>query len=145
MRFASSKLQKTMELRAEQQRRATLTQPLICDLQTPSCKRPWKYVRSSNMEQQWRSHPNAIYKQRGAEDHRTTCAQQRGVTLMQPLQCNLQAPEYRSQYKSVSKTEVSPGQVQNQRMSAPKPKKKYDFETFLKANIKGTSTAPKSR
>ena len=61
MPFASSKLQKTMKLRAQQRHRATVTQPLQCDLQALSCKRPWNYVRTSNAEQPWcSSHSNAI-------------------------------------------------------------------------------------
>ena len=74
LRFANSKVQKTMKLRAEQQRRATLTQPLQCDLQTPSCKRQWNCTRSSNIE--WWSDFNAICKQWAAKDHRTTSKQQ---------------------------------------------------------------------
>ena len=67
IRPASSKLQETMKLRAEQQRRATLTQPLQCDLQTSSCKRSWK--------------PGAQQQQR--------------ATMTQPLQCDLQAARYK--------------------------------------------------
>jgi hypothetical protein len=43
MRFASSKLQKTIELHARQQGRASMMHPPHCDLQTRSCKTSKNY------------------------------------------------------------------------------------------------------
>ena len=72
--FASSALQKTIQLHVQQQRRATLMQPLQYDLQAASCKRQWKYVRGSNTEQLWCRHSNGICKHQLAEANRITLA-----------------------------------------------------------------------
>ena len=41
------KVQKTMEIRLQQQRRASLTQPLECNLQAPGCKSQKNYAGNS--------------------------------------------------------------------------------------------------
>ena len=107
----------------------TLAQSVQCDLQAESCKRPWNYVSNSNIEQLRRSHSNAFASselRKTSELQKTIelpVQQQRRATLMQPLQCNLQAPGCRSQWIYVGKTAASPSQnlLQNQ-ISAPKPK-----------------------
>ena len=68
------RLQKNVELLAQQQCRATLTQPLQCKLKAARCKRPWKYVCNSNAEQVWRSHSNAICGHQAAEAKRIMLA-----------------------------------------------------------------------
>ena len=53
---------------------ATLAQPFQCSLRAASCKRPWDYVCTSNIEQQWCSHSNAICKRQAVEAKRIALA-----------------------------------------------------------------------
>ena len=111
IRPASSKLQKTM-------------------------KRSRNQVRSSNREQQWRSHSNAICKQQDTKDQRTTRATATRSNIDAAIPRQFASTRVQKPKNYVDKAGASSVQTLLQNwISAPK-QKKYDFEAFWKRILK---------
>lgn len=129
MRFASSKLQKTIELHARQQGRASMMHPPHCDLQTRSCKTSKNYCTCATTMQ---NNIDAATPVRfaGCKGQRIVCATttQNNIDVDTPLGF-ASTIALCSQVRSFS----CPNSSQNQ-ISAPKPKNSNleDLEDYEK-------------
>ena len=94
-RSGSSDLQKTIELRVQQQHRAKLMQPTYCEVEATSCKRPCNYVRNSNAEHRGRSHSFAKSKRQIAKEKRLRWKEHAGKPLHRRFHCGADPKRFR--------------------------------------------------